>query len=49
VIYHEKLEERYISPQFEKHKSLVDSTGVLRHQRGAAWRRLTDIFSPKAG
>jgi hypothetical protein len=22
---------------------------VLRHQRGAAWRRLTDIFSPKAG
>jgi hypothetical protein len=39
VIYHEKLEERYIPPQFEKHKSLADSTGgcglnVARHGEG---------------
>jgi hemerythrin-like domain-containing protein len=39
--YHEKLEEKFIFPQFEKHKKLTDLVAVLRQQHQAG-RRLTD-------
>jgi hemerythrin-like domain-containing protein len=39
--YHEKLEEKFIFPQFEKHKKLTDLVTVLRQQHQAG-RRLTD-------
>jgi hemerythrin-like domain-containing protein len=39
--YHEKLEENFIFPQFEKHQTLVDLVTVLRTQHNAG-RRLTD-------
>lgn len=39
--YHEKLEEDFIFPQFEKHKTLVELVAVLRTQHDAG-RRLTD-------
>jgi hemerythrin-like domain-containing protein len=39
--YHEKLEEKFIFPQFEKQKKLADLTTVLRQQHQAG-RRLTD-------
>src|SRR5207237_5221241 len=39
--YHEKLEETFIFPQFEKHKRLTDLVAVLRQQHQAG-RRLTD-------
>ena len=39
--YHEKLEEKFIFPQFEKHKRLADLVAVLRQQHQAG-RTLTD-------
>jgi len=39
--YHEKLEEDYLFPRFEKAGTLVDLIGVLRQQHQAG-RRLTD-------
>ena len=39
--YHEKLEEDYLFPRFEKAKRLADLTAVLRTQHQAG-RRLTD-------
>jgi hemerythrin-like domain-containing protein len=39
--YHEKLEEKFIFPQFEKHKKLTDLVAVLRQQHQAG-RRLSD-------
>lgn len=40
--YHEKLEETFIFPRFEKGNELVELVGVLRRQH-AAGRRLTDV------
>ena len=40
--YHEKLEENYLFPRFEKAGKLVDLVAVLRQQH-AAGRRLTDV------
>jgi hemerythrin-like domain-containing protein len=40
--YHEKLEEKFIFPPFEKQKKLVDLVGVLRQQHEAG-RKLTDV------
>ncbi|HVT30166.1 MAG TPA: hemerythrin domain-containing protein [Lacipirellulaceae bacterium] len=39
--YHEKLEENFIFPQFEKHKKLTDLVAVLRQQHKAG-RTVTD-------
>jgi len=46
--YHEKLEEDYLFPRFEKTKVLVDLVAVLRvqHQVG---RRVTDAIRQQAG
>lgn len=41
--YHEKLEENFIFPEFEKQKKLVDLVKVLRQQHQAG-RRTTDII-----
>lgn len=41
--YHEKLEEKFIFPEFEKHKKLVDLVAVLRKQHEAG-RKATDII-----
>jgi len=41
--YHEKLEESFIFPKFEKRGKLVELVGVLRKQH-AAGRLLTDII-----
>src|SRR5205814_6853030 len=40
--YHEKLEENFIFPEFEKQKKLVDLVKVLRDQHQAG-RRVTDV------
>jgi hemerythrin-like domain-containing protein len=40
--YHEKLEEKFIFPPFEKQKKLADLVAVLRQQHDAG-RRLTDV------
>jgi hemerythrin-like domain-containing protein len=40
--YHEKLEENFIFPEFEKQKKLVDLVKVLRQQHEAG-RRVTDV------
>jgi hemerythrin-like domain-containing protein len=40
--YHEKLEEDYLFPRFEKAGKLADLAGVLRTQHQAG-RRLTDV------
>jgi hemerythrin-like domain-containing protein len=40
--YHEKLEEKFIFPPFEKQKKLADLVAVLRQQHEAG-RRVTDI------
>ena len=40
--YHEKLEETYLFPEFEKHGRLVPLVKVLREQH-AAGRALTDV------
>jgi hemerythrin-like domain-containing protein len=41
--YHEKLEENYIFPEFEKHGKLVPLVKVLKEQH-AAGRALTDVI-----
>jgi len=46
--YHEKLEEDYVFPHFEKAGKLTDLVAVLRQQHNAG-RRLTDITLQKAG
>jgi len=46
--YHEKLEEDFIFPRFEKAGKLVDLTKVLRSQHDAG-RRLTDRIRSLAG
>ena len=40
--YHEKLEENFIFPEFEKRKKLVDLVTVLREQHQAG-RKVTDV------
>jgi len=40
--YHEKLEEKFIFPPFEKQKKLADLVAVLRQQHEAG-RRVTDV------
>jgi hemerythrin-like domain-containing protein len=40
--YHERLEENFIFPEFEKQKKLVDLVKVLRDQHQAG-RRVTDV------
>ncbi len=45
--YHEKLEEDYLFPRFEKAKRLADLTGVLRMQHQAG-RRLTEEITQLA-
>jgi hemerythrin-like domain-containing protein len=39
--YHERLEEQFIFPEFEKHKNLTELVAVLRQQHDAG-RRVTD-------
>jgi hemerythrin-like domain-containing protein len=41
--YHEKLEENFIFPEFEKAKKLTDLVKVLRQQHEAG-RRVTDVI-----
>ena len=41
--YHEKLEENFIFPEFEKQKKLVELVKVLREQHQAG-RRVTDVI-----
>jgi hemerythrin-like domain-containing protein len=41
--YHEKLEEKFIFPEFEKARKLVDLVKVLREQHEAG-RRVTDVI-----
>lgn len=41
--YHEKLEENFIFPEFEKRKKLVDLVKVLRSQHEAG-RKVTDVI-----
>src|SRR4051812_20174901 len=41
--YHEKLEERFIFPEFEKAKRLIELVKVLREQHEAG-RRVTDVI-----
>jgi hemerythrin-like domain-containing protein len=41
--YHEKLEEDFIFPEFEKQRKLVDLVKVLRDQHQAG-RRVTDVI-----
>lgn len=41
--YHEKLEENFIFPEFEKKKKLVDLVKVLREQHQAG-RKVTDVI-----
>jgi len=41
--YHEKLEEKFIFPEFEKVKKLVDLVKVLREQHEAG-RKVTDVI-----
>lgn len=45
--YHEKLEENFIFPEFEKQKKLVDVVKTLRDQHQAG-RRVTDIVLQNA-
>ena len=44
--YHEKLEENFIFPEFEKQKKLIDLVAVLREQHQAG-RRVTDVILHK--
>ncbi len=46
--YHERLEEQYLFPRFEKAAKKVDLVNVLREQHQAG-RRLTDEISRMAG
>jgi hemerythrin-like domain-containing protein len=41
--YHEKLEENFIFPEFEKQKKMIDLVKVLRDQHQAG-RRVTDVI-----
>jgi hemerythrin-like domain-containing protein len=41
--YHEKLEENFIFPEFEKQKKLVDLVKILRQQHEAG-RKVTDVI-----
>jgi hemerythrin-like domain-containing protein len=41
--YHEKLEEKFIFPEFERRKKLLDLVKVLRQQHEAG-RKLTDVI-----
>jgi len=41
--YHEKLEEKFIFPEFEKRNKLVDLVKVLRQQHEAG-RKVTDVI-----
>jgi hemerythrin-like domain-containing protein len=41
--YHEKLEEKFIFPEFEKQKKLTDLVKVLRDQHEAG-RKVTDVI-----
>src|SRR5262249_59801818 len=41
--YHEKLEEKFLFPEFEKQKKLVELVKVLRKQHDAG-RALTDVI-----
>ena len=41
--YHEKLEENFIFPEFEKRKELVDLVEVLRNQHQVG-RKVTDVI-----
>jgi hemerythrin-like domain-containing protein len=41
--YHEKLEENFIFPAFEKQKKLTDLTGILRQQHEAG-RKVTEVI-----
>src|SRR5438132_397009 len=41
--YHEKLEEKFIFPEFEKQKKMIDLIKVLRDQHQAG-RRVTDVI-----
>jgi hemerythrin-like domain-containing protein len=41
--YHEKLEEKFIFPEFEKARKLVDLVKVLRQQHEAG-RKVTDVI-----
>ncbi len=41
--YHEKLEEKFIFPEFEKAKKLLDLVKVLREQHEAG-RKVTDVI-----
>jgi hemerythrin-like domain-containing protein len=45
--YHEKLEENFIFPEFEKQKKLVDLVKVLRDQHQAG-RKVTDVILSNA-
>src|SRR4051794_24643000 len=45
--YHEKLEETFIFPAFEKRNKLVELVTVLRQQH-AAGRKATDVFLQNA-
>ncbi len=45
--YHEKLEERFLFPQFEKKNQLVDLVKVLRQQHQAG-RTVTDVILREA-
>jgi len=46
--YHEKLEEDYLFPRFEKANTLVDLVRVLRTQHEAG-RRVTEVVLQRAG
>jgi hemerythrin-like domain-containing protein len=46
--YHERLEEDYVFPRFEKAGKLTDLVAVLRRQHNAG-RRLTDVTLQEAG
>ncbi len=46
--YHEKLEEDYVFPRFEKAGKMSDLVAVLRQQHNAG-RRLTDVILQEAG
>jgi hemerythrin-like domain-containing protein len=41
--YHEKLEENFIFPEFEKRKQLIDLVKILRQQHQAG-RKVTDVI-----
>jgi hemerythrin-like domain-containing protein len=45
--YHEKLEENFIFPEFEKQKKLVDLVTVLKKQHEAG-RKVTDVILTNA-